>query len=361
MNTIVYLLYGNRAEYHLELTYSVLSATRFLGAEDRDIQIALVADEPNQRFDLPVRNILISKEDLLKWQLGGSYNHAAQAFSIQFASEYFGSPCVLVDTDTVFVDHPRKLFERIESGVSLMHTREGTLGSDPLRDEWIKLIERCGGRIHDYPISLETEMFNAGVIGIHPHERGLLDDVKAVMSTVRQNCSAFTAVQISTSLVLNKKTRLNTCEDVIDHYWYAPRAYVHYQLKRLLPERSAALFERLRRDFPSLALTPRRSFSEKLVGKLFQFARGNREDYAHAYRMARVAISHRADPELGDLWAGVAADAFARVRPPWPKQVVQDFAGFHPERLDRITWLSPATRAKWRSSWTQVVEATEAA
>ena len=116
MKTVAYLVYGADPAYMLELTYSVLSCARFLHQEPDDIQLVLISDAQYRGPELPLKHLSVTQDELRAWTLDGSYKHAAKFFALATAMDHFKDSVALVDTDTVFLAHPKHLFARLNNG-----------------------------------------------------------------------------------------------------------------------------------------------------------------------------------------------------------------------------------------------------
>jgi hypothetical protein len=236
MKIVLFQIYGNQRAYHLELTYSVLSAARFLRDDPADIRLVLASDRDNQRPDLPVDHLLITPEMLHEWQMDGTYNHAIQAYALHHAVQHFGAPVTLIDSDTIIHEHPKRLFDKIGPGKALMHANEGRLFDSPEWPEWSSLIKRSEGRVAGCAVTPDSVMYNAGVLGLHPQDAPAMDEVKAAMRAIRDNSDMFTAIQLAASLVFGAgKMELSVCDDMVEHYWGGPRAYYQYQMQQTFP------------------------------------------------------------------------------------------------------------------------------
>ena len=123
-DTILYLVFGNKREFQLELTYSVLSTAHFLRSQE--IRIALVCNPANRRPDLPVEHLVVSDAELNSWIT--QYKYAAKAYALGLGLERYGGSVALLDTDTVFTSNPRDLFRRVGPGRSFMQAEDGVLG-----------------------------------------------------------------------------------------------------------------------------------------------------------------------------------------------------------------------------------------
>lgn len=353
MKILLYQIYGSDRRYHLELTYSVLSAAQFLRDSPSDIRIVLLSDEKNKRADLPLENIVLPSATLQEWQMEGSYKHAMQAYCLHHALETFAAPTVLIDSDTRFRRHPSVLFNTIGPGRTLMHVREGKLSNTPEWPEWEHLISSSGGYIEGLTLSRDTEMFNAGVLGAHPSDTDLLNQIKAVMFRTRELSRVFTAVQLAASLVFHEKSELSTCEDAIDHYWSGPREYFHYQMQRIFPDVAAGSnVAAPDAPLPPLCDMPRGNPFFRFAARARRLQRRAPASYGHAYTAYLSALAlRRRDPELANVWAGVAVNALVWGMSRRMRATEKDFRRFGPSGLKANTWLLPNVQRRWEQYW----------
>ncbi len=356
MKILLFQIYGQNRIYHLELTYSILSAARFLKDDAEGVRIVLAADADNQRPDLPVDHLLLTPEMLHDWQMGGTYNHAIQAYALHHAVTHFDAPVILIDSDTVVREHPARMFDRIAPGKALMNKREREISETPEWPQWQDLIAKSGGAVGGLPLGRETVMYNAGVLGIDPKDAPLMDDVKAVMHDIRNYSDVFTAVQLAASLVLGAKTDLSVCDDLVDHYWDGPRAYYHYQMNRMFP----GVLDGGGIAQPDLPLAPLKNdipatLSNRIAARIKRMRRAAEPGYAYAYLAYRSALSVRdADRELAHVWAVTALNMLRwGLEHPRPPSTVEDFRLFAPEQIEAQVWMKPDLRRQWRIYWSE--------
>lgn len=353
MRVLLFQMYGANRRYHLELTYSILSAHRFLQQDPADIRIALIADEPNLRPDLPADQIPVSAETIHRWQLDGTYKHGMQLNALRHALQHYATPVALLDTDTVLRDHPARMFDRISPGHTLMHIREGRMSE--LR-EWPQINQiatALGGRACRIPLTADTVMYNVGVLGLHPADLALVDRAITATSEMRAHSDLFTCNQIATSMVCANESRLSTCEDVVEHYWGGDRAYYHYQIDRMFPGvLKGGGIASVDAPLPPLQDLPRPGFRHRLRGRLRSIQRGSPPAYAHAVACASTALALRStDPDLANVWAETAASVLAYGLPDGPRARPADFAAFAPDRLPTQSWLRDDFRRRWIQYW----------
>ena len=91
----------------------------------------------------------------------------------------FGGRVVYCDADTYFLSHPRRLFNRIGPGRTVMHIKEGNLHACHGGDiaEFLQRHQVTNLAGERWPITAETPMYNAGVIGLDAADAPLLDEV----------------------------------------------------------------------------------------------------------------------------------------------------------------------------------------
>ncbi|KRW96170.1 hypothetical protein [Paracoccus sp. MKU1] len=354
MKILLFQIYGNQRAYHLELTYSILSAMRFLRSDPAGIRVVLAADAENHRPDLPVDHLPILPDTLLEWQMNGRYKHAIQAYALHHAVRHFNAPTILIDSDTVFHSHPKQLFERIGPGKTLMHAREGILQDSPEWPEWENLIRSTDGVLAGWPVSRNTTMHNAGVLGLHPQDAPLMEGVKAVMQEIRAQSSVFTAVQLAASVVFGTETELSNCDDLVEHYWNGPRAYYHHQMKHMFPDvlQGGGVGGM---DVPLMPLEkdPPSPLPNRIAARIKRMRRNGDSEYAYAYLAYLNALSLRdKDLDMANVWAVTALDMLCWGVSHQHRETAADFALFVPASLDRQNWMQPALRKRWHDYWT---------
>lgn len=353
---LLFLIYGTGREYHLELSYSILSAARFLKDDPAGVKIVLVADPPNQRPDLPVEHLVIDNETLNTWQMGGAYFHAAKPYALAHALRHFDAPAILVDSDTIFHAHPKRLFDHIGPGRSLMHLNHGRLDHLPNAPEWDALIESSEGTVAGWPIGGDTVIYNSGLLGLDPRDVHLMDDVISVMKAIRTHSGVFTAEQLAASIVFLGATSIATCEDIVEHYWDGPRAYYHYQMARMFPQvLSGGGVELAELHIAALHREPPVRLIDKMATYFKRLQRGHDGDYIYAYLAYRSARScQQRDPELANVWADTALAMLTWGVSHQRGETTQDFSGFRPETLQSLRWMQPELRARWETYWKEL-------
>jgi len=350
MNTIVCLIYGNRREYHLELTYSVLSASHFMRKEFRDIRIVLITTAAGRRDDLPVHHIIIDDSEMNRWMLDGKYTHASKYEALVRAMDKFRGRVLLIDTDTYFTRHPGTLFERIGRDRALMHDYDAPLGA---HEYWLKLLTKVDRPLAGYTVDAASPMFNSGVVGVDWSIRPKMSDVYDLMTELFAIEPVFNVEQYAFSAVLGTHASLSVCPDVVRHYWGFDRRFVHAQLDGLFPEFSKELFERNVGQLYSLGM-PRKPLLDRVRAKAIRLLRKNNKQYGFAYLCYLCSLSSD-NAKLADVWANTALDALVSKAISWSEgslaHVKRDFCEFRSERLEGHPWMRPETCQRWSQYW----------
>ncbi|MDP3262595.1 MAG: hypothetical protein U1E06_05110 [Tabrizicola sp.] len=367
MPVLLYLLYGTDDRYHSELTFSVASALHHLAHKQSELRIVLVTDQGNQRPDLGVEHILITEEQIFRWQLDGRYNHALKPFVVQHALTLLKEKLAFVDTDTFFLKDPRLLFERVGPGRTALFCDEGALGDgrpgrpalfsdevalgEDMQDSWANTVKALPDGVCGYDLSLNTRMNNSGIIGIDPADADLLDDVIAVMSALRAVDPVFTAEQLAATIVFREKTMVSFCSDVVDHYLGRSSGYYHYQFQKRYPKRDALAFQKLVENLPDIQLSPHLGIKSRVLGRFKTIQRGGNATYGHAYSHYAQAFDTYDDQALANVYSETALDLLAfgcRKRFDFTQK---DFARFAPNNIGAVDWLSPRSRKRWSLYW----------
>ncbi len=361
VHVLSYLLYGDKPEYQLELSYSVLTAMRHLRRSPSPVRIALVTDEANARPDLPVEHVIVSTAEFAAWTDGGRYLHMAQHRALAKALDCFGGKVVQVDTDTSFVEHPAKIFAKIGQGRSLMHTDEGPVGA---QKRWRPFFEALGPSavVAGYRVAARQPIYNAGVIGLDARDRALLEDADAVVRGLYAMHPVFDAEQVGVGTVLDARTRLSVCDREIAHHWGVERWFVHAQIRRLLDPPGREGFERLAgaERLPRIGF-PEKSVIDRVAARWRAFRRGVGRHYAFAYLAYRSALrAVDTDPVCANVWARVALHALRfhgdDVRDGTSgaldrETIRRDFQELGGRALDRHGWIDADTKRGWDEYW----------
>jgi hypothetical protein len=347
--TLVYLLYGEGHAFHLELTYSVLTAVQQAGQEQK-FRIVLITDEKNQRHDLPIDHFVFSADEFSQWTYGGRYGHAAKVNAFAAALDRFGGKVAMADTDTFFLHDPAEIFSRIDRETAVMHADEGTL-ADQTAGYFDQIIERSAADATiRLPLTHASRMFNSGVIGLHESARGLLD--KAVVLTRQLNeldPRVHNVDQFAIAQVLLSEHRVRHCEDLVRHYFGYTRPFIHARINALFPTFTKEAFNREMRVQHQLEWYPPKAKIDLVRAKLKRLQRRQRSVYGFAY-LAYLCAFRTASGADANAWSTVAIDAIRWNK--FPREIVEaDFKKLRVDPTEMPTWMAPEIRARWAEYW----------
>ncbi|MFY9253789.1 MAG: hypothetical protein WAO83_10055 [Fuerstiella sp.] len=134
-------------------------------------------------------------------------------------------PMIYFDGDVWFKSSLSNHLARLIPNQSLMHVMEYPLGQT--RDAMIRqnLTSITSSDTGQLPISSETMMHNAGVIGLHPANFDLLSKAIAFTDQVTPLGYSHTWEQLAVSAALGNATQVSPVDDVVYHYWDQRESY----------------------------------------------------------------------------------------------------------------------------------------
>ena len=212
MTNYIYLLYGNSDDSYTEAAYSIGTLRqRLAGAAAR---IIVFTDQPNRLKDWPV--ITESVADQLGVMRGKTdFSHRAKLCVIWNCFEKYSGNVIYLDSDTFVRGNIDKLAGRLTKGTAIMHAFECFNPEIGLAGFQTQL---AGGMT--YRFSAESQMYNAGVIGLHRDNREIVNLALALCDAILDTGSRLhTAEQFSVSEALRiSRTKIVTAQGVITHY-----------------------------------------------------------------------------------------------------------------------------------------------
>ncbi|HTL90390.1 MAG TPA: hypothetical protein VL134_13400 [Leptolyngbya sp.] len=359
MKILAYLSYGGKKCYQLELYFSILSALHFLRDPNSDIRICVISDRPKDFGNHPlIDQLSFSPAEFAEWTHGTS-PHRAKICALMKVMDQYRCPVALIDSDTYFLDHPSKLFERITPQQSVMFGFEHILHTDLL---WQPLFEKLGDRIEFGNVYLDQQsaMFNAGVVGLDFAHRSLLDQALALADQLNKTHHGFTDEQLAFSIILSQVTNLSLSDDLIRHYWgWYERRFIHIQIDRLFKGLTGANLERLAADPTPVNFedAPPVSVKDRLISKLLGLIYRWDHEYKFAYFSYRNALTYAAkDQDYANAWAahtlrGVKTSLIEHPSAQYSRHLQRDFRHFSQDSIEGLDWLNGEVKESWLQFW----------
>ena len=224
MKNLIYVSYG-AGMHEQEITFSILSAYRWLGVGRPDWRIVVYTDRPERFASLEVDTVALDADSLKQWAGPFGFGHRRKIVALRDALDRFDGPSALLDGDTYFRRSPNRLLARIGPGRAVMHLREGAVNTLPGRAqaELVAMLESMGPftDLAGKPLSITpaAAMWNSGVVGVYPSDSRLLDEAINLTDQFCRHLRLHTLEQFALGLMLGRHVSLREAGDVVFHYW----------------------------------------------------------------------------------------------------------------------------------------------
>jgi hypothetical protein len=225
----LFLSYGT-GPHQLEVQYAVRCLSVQSPAASADVLV--YTDTPATFNGLPATIVHITSSQWTDWGGPQNFNHRRKILALDHALAATDQPVLLLDGDT-WLRRPLSLLrDRIGPGCGVMHIREGQISAvrSPLYGQLRQLLTSENGRQSGIPVA--AWMWNAGVIGLHPQQLPLLQEVLRLTDLLCRNSSLHILEQLAFSWVLSQRIDLREAADVVFHYW---PPYLHKPFRNRLP------------------------------------------------------------------------------------------------------------------------------
>lgn len=228
--------------YAQEIAYCVATARYWLGKHASQVRIVVYADEVEPFANMPVEVIAVSSQQLREWRGPDDFSFKIKIHVVADVLRRYGKPALYLDSDTYFMKSPLKLFRKLRPGTTYMHCYESVLRDSPDQDYALipRKMNAAGvtdrlGVLDHFPEDMPS--YNAGVIGIHPADASLLDDVLHACDQLYRITGVRTSEQLAFVHVFTKQTHIKQALGVIYHYYtYRLRSAFQPILPGLLAE-----------------------------------------------------------------------------------------------------------------------------
>jgi hypothetical protein len=222
-NYIVYQAYGS-LDIPNELIYSIAS----FYSQSNILPVSIVVYTDNIKYlskYLPSSIIFeeLSASKLIEWRGEINFVHRVKVeMLLDFCRKYSGNVLYL-DTDTIFTKAADDLFRAISNDMLIMHANEGKMSitKNPIFDKIAKFLNKKLFHLNgnSITISVEQEMWNAGVLGFTTDEINMLYDVLALTDILYKQYKKHIMEQLAFSYIFSKKGLMTAAENHVFHYW----------------------------------------------------------------------------------------------------------------------------------------------
>jgi hypothetical protein len=180
--------------------------------------------------NLPVEYILLTKDKIQAMRGSIDFIHRMKIALIEEAFKKTDTDILYTDSDTFFTMDPSRMMANLSLKTSYMHTREYAfeyLKDIPLPSgepflKFYRLIKESTFKTTTgtLEVSLQQYSWNAGVMMFHRDHEKLLPDVYALTDQLYPSTRNHASEQYAFSIIMQKNTTIQPCEEAIYHYWY---------------------------------------------------------------------------------------------------------------------------------------------
>lgn len=206
--------------------YAMWSTLAF--ADGLPIRLHAYTDDPAPFAPLAehVEVRVLSPEEIRAWRGPHGFVHRLKVELLrEMVSRFPGEPLFYVDADVFFTGPVSRVLERLGPGRAVMHEREypvATHGSSQMR-KFRRQMRALSFRGRS--IDLSCDMWNAGALGIHPADAGVLEEWIEFIDEIYPRYGNWIVEQFAISSLLQRNARVASASDVVFHYWFQTRDY----------------------------------------------------------------------------------------------------------------------------------------
>ncbi len=225
MEHLIYLACGQH-DVQVQALYAAYSALAWKGA--LALEVHVYTDAPKIFLPLTGRVQLheLSPERIRSWLGPGNYPFRLKiAVLAEAALEHSEERVLFTDSDTFFFADFAPVFARIAPGNAVLHRKEYPVMSHPTGQ--LQRFRRRMSKFHfrGSAIDLNADMWNSGAIGLHPSQFHLLHTVLAFIDAISPHYKKQLVEQYAVAYFLQKNVQLQSCDDVLFHYWAQKAEY----------------------------------------------------------------------------------------------------------------------------------------
>ena len=220
-NYLIYQAYGS-PDILNEALLSILSYLR----QPAGATVLIYTDQPAHfqavLSDAPdVAYVFIEPAQWRAWRGEIDFVHRVKIKVLQHAVGHYAGQLLYVDTDTIFTQSVAPVFAVLARGERFMHVGEGRLGDgNPLNRKINRALQASGAALVGGPIGPETQMYNAGALGLRsPADAPLLAEVLALTEQLYRLYPKHVMEQLAFSVVWARSGPVHEAAPWVYHYW----------------------------------------------------------------------------------------------------------------------------------------------
>lgn len=238
MTTVVYQAYGGE-NIHRQAAFSILALAGALGKDRSSLRVVVCTDRPAFFEGLGVTVEVLSPATIRAWRGRYDFVHRLKIKALEHCADRYDGDILYFDTDTYVRSSPVLLVSAVREDASLMYRSEGVVGPDnhPVLHRYLVRNAAALG-MHS---AADITMWNAGVIGIHRRNVGLIREVLTLTDRMTEGCSRHTVEKLAFSYLLQTRTVVTAAEPSVVHYCEV-RNGVDEEIARFLHDTAEASF-----------------------------------------------------------------------------------------------------------------------
>lgn len=219
---LLYLIYGSQDVYRREAKFSILTALSQL-KQGESLCIRVMTDRPQDYVGWPVETLELSPQTLSQWQGDNGYPHRRKACAIAQGLR-LAEKTLFVDTDTLFLKSPHRVFELIEPGQYVMDEFEYDWSYVCKRADYLQLGKHL--RAHGITADASFKLYNSGLCGVRATDAALLDtSIRLIDEWTQGSFDIHTIEQIAISFAMRDQ-KVREARKFVHHY-YADKRFFH--------------------------------------------------------------------------------------------------------------------------------------
>lgn len=219
---LLYFLYQPQALHLEQLELSVLSWLKYSEVHPDVIVVTDRKKEFFSRLPFAVKVETLSDDVFLNWMGPFHFFWRIKICSIVHVLEKLRpKKLIYSDTDVVCKLSLKKRMNEWRNGVTYMNLRERKLSGELQVKENKTIWKKIKGKTFaGVAIDEDSEMWNAGVVGIKQEDKGFITDALRICdSMLEQRIFLIRNEQIALSLALKNKSNLESLEPELRHFW----------------------------------------------------------------------------------------------------------------------------------------------
>jgi hypothetical protein len=189
-------------------------------------KVIIYTDQPNSfsmfnnKLDIVIE--LLDTATILEWKGAINFTHRVKIEVISHCLAKNVGKMLYMDTDTCCLSTIETIFDSISPSQVFFHVDEGNLsdGNEIVFKKWRAFLKKVPPHILDGAKAADTEMWNAGTIGLHPSHLPLLKKVMDTTDAIFKLFPRHTVEQFAFCYIFQQAgIAISASKPLVFHYW----------------------------------------------------------------------------------------------------------------------------------------------